>query len=121
MSNKLRQEVLQTFKSLHQTRKTVFKNDNRALAEGRTKINQEFKKQKHVENEAAIQELLNYARAVEHELKTCVIQAQEVAPGKYQAEITKDTIKLDNVAFKEECCMEVGNKRTQQCGPRGCT
>lgn len=104
MANSLRTEVLRSFKSLHQARKTVFKGDTRALTEGRNKINQEFRKQKHIQDSEAIKELISYSKAVETELRTCVIQAKEVAPGKYQAEISKDTLKLDNVPFKEDAC-----------------
>lgn len=122
MSNELRNEVLRCFKRLHQARKTVFKGDSRALTAGRAKINEEFRKQKHVENKESIQELINYAKAVEQELRTSVIQAEEVAPGRYQAKITKDTAKLDNIPFKEECCSNVkSSKVSEKNSPRSCS
>ncbi|XP_066156656.1 complex III assembly factor LYRM7 [Euwallacea fornicatus] len=114
MSNSLRREVLNSFKALHRARKTVFKGDERALTEGRKRINEEFKKQKHVQNETSIQELINYAQAVECELRMCVIQAKEVSPGVYQAEIREDTPKLENVSYKDECCSNLGNKNTTE-------
>ncbi|KAF7274767.1 hypothetical protein GWI33_012562 [Rhynchophorus ferrugineus] len=80
MSNSLRQEVLHCFKSLHRVRQSVFHGDERALTEGRKKINEEFSKQKHVQNVESIRELINYSKEVEHELRSCVIQAQEVKP-----------------------------------------
>ncbi|XP_050309658.1 complex III assembly factor LYRM7 [Anthonomus grandis grandis] len=108
MSSELRKQVLQCFKSLHQARKSVFKGDIRALTEGRKKINEEFKKQKHVENTDSIKELINYSKAIEEELRSCVIQAREVAPGRFQAEISEDIKKLDNVPFNEACCRDDG-------------
>lgn len=119
MSSELRKEVLSCFKSLHQARKIVFKGDTRALTLGRDKINEEFRKQAHVQNSDSIRELINYSRAVEHELKTRVIQAQEVAPGRYQAEIRDGIVKLDNVPFKEECCSS--DKSSDTNSARGCS
>lgn len=101
MSSNLRQKVLQSFKSLHKTRKLVFKGDIYALNEGRKKINSEFKKYRDIKEPSSIEELIKYASEVEEVLRTCVIQAKEVAPGKYEAQITKDTLKLDNVPFKD--------------------
>ncbi|KAJ8958951.1 hypothetical protein NQ318_019722 [Aromia moschata] len=100
MSLNLRHKVLQSFKHLHKTRKSVFEGDGYALSEARKKINEEFKKQKHVADTKAIEELVNYANAVEHELRTTVIQAREVAPGKYRVAIKPDTLKLNNVPYK---------------------
>ncbi|VEN44192.1 unnamed protein product [Callosobruchus maculatus] len=99
-----RLSVLQSFKNLHKTRKRVFKGDEKALQEARKQINEEYKKFKNTTNPKGIQELIEYAIQVEKELRTCVIQAREVAPGKFQAEITSDTIKIDNVPYKEQCC-----------------
>nr|CAH7740973.1 unnamed protein product [Callosobruchus chinensis] len=96
--------VLDSFKNLHKTRKRVFKGDDRALQQARQQINEEYKKFKNATNPKGIEELLQYAIQVEQELRTCVIQAREVAPGKFQAEITSDTLKIDNVPYKEQCC-----------------
>ncbi|XP_076271245.1 complex III assembly factor LYRM7 [Rhynchophorus ferrugineus] len=119
MSNSLRQEVLHCFKSLHRVRQSVFHGDERALTEGRKKINEEFSKQKHVQNVESIRELINYSKEVEHELRSCVIQAQEVKPGVYQATITKDTAKLDNIPFDAEACCsspEPKTNKAKKCG-----
>lgn len=104
MSSGLRQEVLRCFKSLHRVRQSVFHGDSRALREGRKKINEEFLKHKQVKNVESIQELINYSKEVEHELKSCVIQAKEIKPGVYQATITENTTKLDNIPFDGEAC-----------------
>ncbi|KAG5889459.1 hypothetical protein JTB14_016439 [Gonioctena quinquepunctata] len=105
MSASLRQKVLQSFKNLHKTRQAVFKGDEYALTEARKKINEEYKKCKNVSEVSSIEEMIKYSQEVEREVKSCVIQAKQVAPGKYQAEITKDTVKLDNVPYKE-CCSD---------------
>lgn len=47
-------QVLQCFKKLHRTRLNVFKGDEKALTAGRLRINEEFKKNKEVQNEEAI-------------------------------------------------------------------
>ncbi|XP_018579853.1 complex III assembly factor LYRM7 [Anoplophora glabripennis] len=101
MSTSLRHKVLQSFKQLHQARRSVFKGDTYALTEARKRINEEFKKNKHVKDVNAIDELINYANAVEREIRTCVIQAREVEPGRFQVQITKDTVQLDNVPFSD--------------------
>ncbi|KAF2885511.1 hypothetical protein ILUMI_20661 [Ignelater luminosus] len=96
----LRQEVLRCFKSLHRARQLVFDGDYKALTECRIRINEEFKKNKQVQEVSMISELIQFSKAVENELKTTVIQAKEVAPGKYEARIRPETVKLDNVPFK---------------------
>lgn len=101
MSSNLRNKVLESFKSLHKTRKSVFKDDIYALNEARKKINTEYRKFKDITDASTIEEMIKYASEVEEVLRTCVIQAREVEPGKYEAHITKDTLKLENVPFKE--------------------
>lgn len=100
MSN-LRSKVLQSFKSLHKTRKSIFKDDIYALNEARTKINAEYKKYKDISEMSTIEEMIKYANEVEEVLRTCVIQAKQVEPGIFEARITQDTVKLDNVPYKE--------------------
>ncbi|XP_022909562.1 complex III assembly factor LYRM7 [Onthophagus taurus] len=101
MSQNLRKEVLLAFKRLHKARKKVFANDDNALEKGRIKINEEFKKNKHVKDPVAIAELTKLANEVQKELLTTVIQAVEVSPGKYEMRILPETLKLDNVPFKD--------------------
>uniref|UniRef100_A0A0A9YGB8 Complex III assembly factor LYRM7 n=1 Tax=Lygus hesperus TaxID=30085 RepID=A0A0A9YGB8_LYGHE len=98
-SSQLRKEVLQAFKSLHRTRLYVFEGDAQALNAARDKINEEFKKNKHVEDEEKVKEMLGFTKAVEEELRTTVIQARETEPGKYTLRITPETQKLDNFPF----------------------
>lgn len=61
----------------------TFGGDERALSAARNKINEEFKKNKHVQNEGSIDELVKMAVEVENELKANVIQAKEKEPGVY--------------------------------------
>lgn len=101
MSINLRNKVLQSFKALHKARKETFAGDVYALSEARKRINEEYQKKKHVSDVSVIDELVKYANEVERELKTTVIQIKETKPGRYQAKITKETVKLDNVPFKD--------------------
>lgn len=56
---------MRSFKALHRARKHVFEGDVRALEAGRSKINEEFKKYKHVTDDTAISEV----RSVDIDLK----------------------------------------------------
>lgn len=50
-------KVLFCFKQLHRTRKIILKGDIFALEAARLKINEEFKKNKHVKDNTAISEV----------------------------------------------------------------
>ncbi|KAL3271955.1 hypothetical protein HHI36_022425 [Cryptolaemus montrouzieri] len=108
----LRRYVLQSFKTLHKTRKRIFSGDIGALENLRNKINQEYKQNKNINDADKIKEMIKFANEVEFELRTSVIQAVEVEPGKYEAKITADTLKLDNVPFKEICDVKVKKRRS---------
>ena len=69
--------MLEAFKKLHKTRKVVFNNDDRALTAARLQINEAFKKNKPVQDEKSIQELTKFAKDVECELRTTVIQIKQ--------------------------------------------
>ncbi|BES92182.1 LYR motif containing 7 [Nesidiocoris tenuis] len=95
----LKKEVLKAFKSLHRTRLHVFEGDERALNAARLKINDEFKKNKSVDDSAKIEEMLGFTKAVEEELRKNVIQAREEKPGTYTLRITPETTKLDSSPY----------------------
>ncbi|KAK7871974.1 hypothetical protein R5R35_004766 [Gryllus longicercus] len=97
----LRRQVLNAFKDLHKARKIVFSGDSYALEGARQKINAEFKKNKHIKDPLAIQEMVVLSKSVEKELRTSVVQAEEISPGTYRLKITPETKKLDNVPFKD--------------------
>lgn len=101
MSQNLRNEVLKVFKALHRTRRLVFKGDERALGAARKKINEDFKKNKYVNDDGSVKELVQLANDVEKELRSTVIQAVRVAPDKYQLRITADTGKFDNAPYRQ--------------------
>ncbi|XP_063377630.1 complex III assembly factor LYRM7 [Cydia fagiglandana] len=107
MSN-LRRNVLQCFKKLHRTRLKVFNGDQMALTAGRLKINEEFKKNKGVDNEEAIKAMIAFGEDVERELRTQIIQAKEIKPGVFEARITEDTLKLDNIPYDDNAIIEKG-------------
>lgn len=109
--NNLRSQVLQTFKSLHKTRLKVFEGDEITLKAGRIMINEEFRKNKHVTDEGSISALIQLAKDVETEVRTRVIQAKEVRPGVYEARITEDTVKLDNIEFDEHAILPKGKAK----------
>lgn len=79
----LNPQVLHTFKSLHRVARTIFAGDERALFAARTKINDDFKKNKSVENKESIVELLKFGEEVEKELRTSVVQAKRTKPNVY--------------------------------------
>ncbi|XP_028049854.1 complex III assembly factor LYRM7 isoform X2 [Monomorium pharaonis] len=100
MGDSLRREVLQVFKKLHRTRLRTFEGDDYAL-QVRDKINKEYKKYKNVTNQMAIEELNKFAKEVEHEIRTTVIQAVETAPGRVALRLTSDVL-VDNVPYKDQ-------------------
>lgn len=69
----------------------------------RNKINEEFKKNKHVQNEGSIDELVKMAIDVENELKANVIQAKEKEPGLYGNEMPPSAMRktiTENLIFR---------------------
>ncbi|XP_068631344.1 complex III assembly factor LYRM7 [Battus philenor] len=114
MSN-LRRMVLHSFKKLHRTRQTVFEGDMRALAAARLKINEEFKKNKHVTDTESIKAMIKFGEDVETELRTQVIQAREVKPGVFEARITKETLKLDNIPYNDNAIPEMDSGGSKPC------
>ncbi|KAI5631410.1 hypothetical protein NE865_15885 [Phthorimaea operculella] len=95
----LRKSVLQSFKKLHRTRMRVFEGDSRALDAARLRVNQEYKKNKQVADHDAVKAMIQFAEDVEKELRTQVIQAREVKPGVFEAKITEETLRLENIPY----------------------
>ncbi|XP_004931105.1 complex III assembly factor LYRM7 isoform X1 [Bombyx mori] len=110
-----RRLVLQSFKKLHRTRMKVFEGDERALLAARIKINEEFRKNKNVQNENSIKAMIAFGEDIERELRTQVIQAREIKPGVYEARITDDTVKLDNIPFNDHAILEDGTEAPRPC------
>ncbi|KAL6472877.1 hypothetical protein SRHO_G00220700 [Serrasalmus rhombeus] len=93
-----RLKVLRTFKALHRTRMTVFKDDDRALTAARLKINEEFKKNKNEISEENIQEMIKMGRAVETILRENVVQAEHVGENKLLLR-PRESLLLENVPY----------------------
>ncbi|XP_046743463.1 complex III assembly factor LYRM7-like, partial [Diprion similis] len=97
-------QVLGTFKKLHRTRINTFRDDKYALEATRKKINDEYRKCKDITDENKIADLNEFALAVEREVRTTIVQAREVEPGKFALRVTKDTEKLDNATLDAAGC-----------------
>ncbi|KAJ8667168.1 hypothetical protein QAD02_008830 [Eretmocerus hayati] len=99
MSGSLRSEALRIYKKLHRTRLKTFGGDENALQITRTRLNDEFRKNKDLKDESVIREMIKIATEVEHQVRTTVVQCVEKSPGRYEAKITADTEKLDNIPY----------------------
>ncbi|KAL2100237.1 hypothetical protein ACEWY4_004631 [Coilia grayii] len=73
-----RLKVLRVFKALHRTRLNVFKEDDRALAAGRQKINEEFRKNMYETSGENIEKMIKMAADVEKVLRHSVVQMEHV-------------------------------------------
>ncbi|XP_067289674.1 complex III assembly factor LYRM7 [Pseudorasbora parva] len=93
-----RLKVLRVFKDLHKTRRDVFKDDDRALTAARSKINEEFKKNKNETSEENIKEMLKMARSVETILRESVIQVEHVEENKILLR-PRESLLLENVPY----------------------
>ncbi|XP_002737119.1 complex III assembly factor LYRM7-like [Saccoglossus kowalevskii] len=92
----MRSKVLACFKSLHRARLDVFKGDQYALAVCRSRINDEFQKNKKETDAEKIQGLLKLAKDTETLLRKTVIQAVLNDKGNYELKIREETELLDN-------------------------
>ncbi|CAH0381875.1 unnamed protein product [Bemisia tabaci] len=97
----LKQEVLRAFKSLHRACMSKFEGDTRMLTAAREKINEEFKKHKHITSQTATQELIKVSREAENEIRTSLVQVKEIRPGHHEVKITPETTKLENFPYRD--------------------
>ncbi|XP_060752207.1 complex III assembly factor LYRM7 [Tachysurus vachellii] len=95
-----RLKVLRTFKALHRTRMIVFKDDERALAAARLKINEEFKKNKNDTSEENIQQMIKMSNAVETILRENVLQAEHVGQNKLVLR-PRESLLSENVPYSD--------------------
>ncbi|XP_033108131.1 complex III assembly factor LYRM7-like isoform X2 [Anneissia japonica] len=91
----MREKVLATFRALHRTRKLVFKDDERVLNAARLKINEEFKKNKSIEDTDEISKLVKIGEDAELFLRKKVVQAEHKSDGIAELHLRKDVL-LDN-------------------------
>ncbi|RZF48911.1 hypothetical protein LSTR_LSTR003291 [Laodelphax striatellus] len=129
MAASLKGEVLRSFKRLHRVRQSVFKGDSFALNATRDKINEEFKKNKHVKAVESIQELVKLSISVEEELRTRVVQAKEKEPGIYELQLRPDIRYDKNAPFVSGapsssdttqttgCCQQQQQKKSDKTSP----
>ncbi|KAK2823599.1 hypothetical protein Q7C36_020199 [Tachysurus vachellii] len=118
-----RLKVLRTFKALHRTRMIVFKDDERALAAARLKINEEFKKNKNDTSEENIQQMIKMSNAVETILRENVLQAEHVGQNKLVLRPRESLLSENNKQGRPSCArgnVRIGLRlpmKAQQRGP----
>ncbi|XP_077351116.1 complex III assembly factor LYRM7 [Festucalex cinctus] len=96
-----RVKVLRVFKSLHRTRLAVFKDDERALAAAKLKINEEFRKNKNESSEENIEKMIKMGSDVETVLRECVLQVEHVGDSRLLLRPRKDLL-LENVPYCDQ-------------------
>ncbi|OWF47653.1 Complex III assembly factor LYRM7 [Mizuhopecten yessoensis] len=121
MSAVTRHRVLKLFRQLHKTKCAVFQDDDFALGETRSRINEEFKKGKDETDPEKIEELIKTAEDVDMLLRKTVIQAKLVGENRYRLKITKDTYLEDNYPFDPNADLpEPLSKRKGKRGRKTC-
>ncbi|CAL1577865.1 unnamed protein product [Knipowitschia caucasica] len=96
-----RVKVLRVFKVLHRTSQEVFKDDFTALAAARTKINEEFRKNKYETSEENVQKMIKMGSDVEVVLRDAVIQMEHVADDRLQLR-PRESLFLENVPYCDQ-------------------
>jgi len=96
MTNNLRKEVLNCYKSLLKTRNFVFNGDPNALSITLNKIREEFKKNRMETNEEKIRELLTIGTEAEVLLRKTIIQAKLNSRGNYELKIRNENLDMDH-------------------------
>uniref|UniRef100_A0A182IVI6 Complex III assembly factor LYRM7 n=2 Tax=Anopheles atroparvus TaxID=41427 RepID=A0A182IVI6_ANOAO len=112
----LRREALRWYKILQRTKDEVFAGDFRTITAARQRIREEFIKNKDVTDEKEIKEKIKIAKDVEVELRSSVVQAVRKQPAVFEARITPDTKKMDNVMFDPDA--ELPPPRTKKCSDK---
>ncbi|XP_046339829.1 complex III assembly factor LYRM7-like [Haliotis rufescens] len=106
-----RAKVLSVFRSLHRARKKVFQGDGVALAVGRSKINDEFRKHTQETDANKIKELITVAEDSEKLLKKTVVQGKAREDGTYEIRITEDTVLEKNTLFDDHAKLPVKGRK----------
>ncbi|XP_071943361.1 complex III assembly factor LYRM7-like [Antedon mediterranea] len=88
----MREKVLATFRALHRTRQMVFKNDDHVLNAARLKINEEFKKNKFVEDGEEIERLVKIGQDAELFLRKRVVQAEHKSDGVAELQLRNEVL-----------------------------
>ncbi|KAK2141730.1 hypothetical protein LSH36_1051g00042 [Paralvinella palmiformis] len=99
----IRRRVLSCFKELHKTRKTVFANDGYALNAARLRINEEFNKNRDVEDEIQIEQLIRDGYDAAEYLRKFVVQAPyNPETDAFEMKLTKEHHLEDNFPYLGE-------------------
>ncbi|XP_068424831.1 complex III assembly factor LYRM7 [Clinocottus analis] len=96
-----RLKVLNTFKALHRTRTAVFKDDAKALAAARLKINEEFRNNKNETSEENIMKMIKMGSNVEAVLREGVMQMEHVGDKKLLLR-PRASLLLENVPYCDQ-------------------
>ncbi|XP_077470224.1 complex III assembly factor LYRM7 [Stigmatopora argus] len=96
-----RVKVLNVFKTLHRARMAVFKDDERALTAARSKINEEFQKNKQESSKENIDKMIKMGSDVEKVLRRGVLQMEHVGNNKLLIRPRKDLL-LENVPYCDQ-------------------
>ena len=80
-------KVIQLYRQLHRTTKTVFKDDFASIGTVSAKIRGEFERNRNVKNEAAIEELLKFGQESDEILRKFVLQIEQVDETTYRTHI----------------------------------
>ncbi|XP_075931897.1 complex III assembly factor LYRM7 [Anarhichas minor] len=96
-----RLKVLNAFKALHRTRRTVFKDDAKALSAARLKINDEFRKNKDETSEENIVKMIKMGSDVEAVLREGVLQMEHVGD-KTLLLRPRESLLLENVPYCDQ-------------------
>ncbi|XP_029962002.1 complex III assembly factor LYRM7 [Salarias fasciatus] len=96
-----RLKVLRVFKTLHRTRREVFKDDARALTAARSKINEEFRKNKDETSEENIQKMIKMGSDVEIVLRETVLQMEHVGDQTLVLR-PRESLLLENVPYCDQ-------------------
>ncbi|EGD78423.1 hypothetical protein PTSG_09119 [Salpingoeca rosetta] len=97
----VRAAVLGAFRRVMRARAVAFQGDEAALTQARSRIRDEFLKNRKLSDEKAIDKAVAIANDVEKLLLQNVMQARQTDSGTYRLRFTEHTKFNDNVPMKE--------------------
>ncbi|XP_056011875.1 complex III assembly factor LYRM7-like [Ostrea edulis] len=97
-----RSQILSIFKKLHRVRQRAFKNDDFGLSVCRDRINDGFRKNINITDEAEVFKLYKTAEEVEMVMRTQLVQMEEVAGNTFRMNIREETHKRPNIPYDHE-------------------
>jgi len=112
-------EALILYKNLHRTVQRVFRGDIPAMLAARDKVCEEFNKNRNVNSETSIAELLNQGKQVQEILDKSVVQIKKTEEDKFQMNIRDQTHMFDNNPFRDDVTPEeykMANRRSRRKG-----